>query len=269
MFSMRFWAFLFFGTQCFAATAFALQCRDIFSMASRKVSDVSITEIFAGQSSVGYEYAYFKALRDAGVDTSTKRSDLTGKEKKKMIKAIEKELASGVPVFIDPLGRIFSLDQHHDMFALLALLKKNADPKIPILVLRDFSKEGLSFEEFQSIVRHNGWIYEKNMDQILKHPSRVDQLSDSIARSVIGLAFVEVSTRQNIPLKGKYFTPFVQFQLADFIQARGLVELGKEFKITDVERVIELIMKDRAVRQFLSARLTEDTPRRLEEFLED
>lgn len=266
---MRIRVYLFFGLQLLAVFGHASQCRDIFIYPTQKGDQFPINNLFAGQSTVGYDYAYFKALRDAGVDAHAKWKDLKPKQRKKMEEALERELSSGVPVIIDPQGRVFSVDQHHDMFALLALTGNKKSLQIPLEILRDFSKEDITFERFKEIVRRNGWIYEKNIDDVLHNPLRIHQLTNSVERSVVGMAFAEVSLRAGIPLKGKHFSPFVQFLLADFMQSQGLIHFGKEFRRDDVERVTELILNNPSIRRFLAARLKDDIPKRLEKFLED
>lgn len=266
---MRAGFFLLLWIQLFAFSAHGLQCRDIFLFSPQNVEQFPIRDIYAGQNSVGYEYAFFKALRDADINVERKWKDLSNRNKQDIERSLIKELDYGVPVIIDPRGRVFSVDQHHDMYALLALLGKSANPRITLHVLRDFSKETITMEEFKEVVRRNGWVYEKNIDDVLNRPMRVDELTNSIERSVVGMAFAAVASKQDIPLKGKFFSPFVQFQLADFMQLTNLISFGKEFRQSDVDRVVELIFKDASVRQFLAAKLVDDAPKSLQKFLSD
>lgn len=245
------------------------QCRELFVRPVLKKDQFPVHNLFAGQHSIGMEYAFFKALRDSGLNTDLNWAQLNSKQRRQVEETLARELESGVPVIVDPHGRVFSVDQHHDMFAMIALIGRDSRLHVPIKILRDFSAEKISFVEFQRIVRRNGWIYEKSLDDVLLNPLRIHQLTNSVERSVVGMAFAEISQRLNIPLKGKYFSPFIQFLLADFVRDQGFVTFGKEFRTEDVKRVVDLILSDVSVRQFLMTRLTKERPAELEKFLKD
>ena len=253
----------------FSFQAFANQCRDIFSFPSRDVEAFPINRINAGQNSVGFEYAYYKALRDANLNVETKWEALSDKDKAKISESVAGELSSGVPVIIDPKGRVFAVDQHHDMYALLSLLGKNANPLVPLRVLRDFSIEKIDVIEFKSIVRRNGWIYEKNVDEVVDTPIAIRDLKNSVERSVVGMAFIEISRKENIKLKGKFFSPFVQFLIADFIKGQNLTTFNSSYDVKDVDSIVSLIERNGPLRAFMRSHLVEGAPKELVKFLED
>lgn len=246
-----------------------MQCWDIFTFRPKTIEAFPIQNIFAGQNAVGYDYAFYKALRDADLDVSSSWTQLKKKEKKKLQESLMRELSNEVPVIIDPRGRVFAVDQHHDMFALISLLGKDANAFVPLRVLRDFSVENISEIEFTQAVKANGWIYEKNLDDVFGNPVRIWELSNSVERSVVGMAFLEITRSKDIPLKGRYFSPFVQFLLADFVTQNSLASFGKEYDRSNAEAIVALIKQNSAVRTFLRGHLSEGAPKELKEFLED
>lgn len=259
------WVVMFF----FSFQALANQCRDIFLFVPRNVEAFPINRINAGQNSVGFEYAHFKALRDADLNVEKNRETLSAKDKEKISESIAHELSYTIPVIIDPKGRVFAVDQHHDMYALLSVLGKRANPRVPIRVLRDFSIEQIDMIEFKAIVKRNGWIYEKNIDEVIDTPIAIRDLKNSVERSVVGMAFIEISRKENITLKGKFFSPFVQFLIADFIKAENLMTFSSSYNSKDVDAVVGLIQKNGPLRQFIESHLIEDAPKELVKFFND
>lgn len=264
-FILPLWLVMFF----FSFQAFANQCRELFSFTPREVDEFPISQIFAGQNSVGFEYAHYKALRDAGLSVDKDWTTLSKKEKSKISQSILKELQSAVPVIVDPQGRVFAVDQHHDMYALLSVLGAKGDPVVPMRILRDFSVENISMTEFKDFAKRNGWIYEKNIEEVVDTPIAIRNLKNSVERSVVGMAFIQISKNEGINLKGKFFAPFVQFLIADFIKENGLLVFSTSYSQKDVDQVVNLITKNKPLRRFIELHLNDDAPKELSKFLED
>jgi hypothetical protein len=245
----------------------ANQCREIFLFQSTVISEFPMNSINVGQASVGYEYAFYKALRDAQMDVTADVKKLTSKNKKLLVQSLLEELSFPVPVMIAPNGRVFSVDGHHDMFALAFMLGKKNKVKIRINILRDFSKENITDEDFRKIVEKNGWIYSKSIDDILDKPRSIFELTDSVERSVVGMAFIRIAKIERVPMKGKHFVPFIQFLIADYLTQNQHFLFQKQYSEKDVDTVVNLIQKDNDLRKFLREHLVKDAPIELSTFL--
>ena len=188
---------------------------------------------------------------------------MSAAQRRTLIASLRRELRTPVPVIIDPSGRYFAVDGHHDIFVLAKCLKPRR---------RDCpSRSGMSATpirrgDFLREVRENGWLYGKTIRRVLDRPIPITELVDSVERSVTGLAFIRVAKSEEVPMKGKHFSPFIQFLLADYLRQRNLIVFSPEFRPEVVDTVVELIQHDRGVRRFLRGHLRESAPRSLRRF---
>lgn len=265
--SMRFLWFFAFLILLSSGQVQAQQCKSLFERHAHRISSYPLDQIYAGQTAVGYQYATYKALKNAGFDPNLDSSKWSSKKVKKIVKSLLSELESSVPVVIDPVGRVFALDQHHDIFALSQFSPADLQKEMPIRVMRDYSLEDVSTDEFKQSMVENGWVYAKNVDDVVDQPRVISVLDNSNERSVVGIAFVQLSEDKKIPLKGKYFVPFIQFLLADFIKSQKQFIFKEQFSNKDVQSVMRFVTEDAEVRTFLREHLKEKPPAGLLNFL--
>lgn len=264
---MRFLWFFAFLILLSSEQVQAQQCKSLFERHAHRISKYPLDQIYAGQTAVGYQYATYKALKNAGFDSSLDSSKWSSKKIKKIVKSLLSELESSVPVVIDPVGRVFALDQHHDIYALSQFSPIDLQKEMPIRVMRDYSLEDVSAEEFKESMVENGWVYAKNVDDVVDQPKVISALDNSNERSVIGIAFVQLSEDKKVPLKGKYFVPFIQFLLADFIKSQKQFTFKEQFSNKDVQSIMRFVTEDAEVRTFLREHLKEKPPPGLLNFL--
>lgn len=247
-------------------STFVLALSPVETSKKPQLSTMPLSNIRAGQLGVGHEYAFYKALLNASLNPDDDWKTLSKKEKQKLINSVNDELSQGIPVFIAPNKNIYAIDQHHDMFVLQTLMSP-LDVEIPIDVIRDFSKEKLTDAEFKKTIKDKGWVYEKYLNQVLDHPVLVKDLVDTPERSVVGMAFLHFEENENIPLKGKYFVPFIQFLLIDFLKDNHLMSFHYNFSEGDVNKIVEILRNDADVKDFLKSHLVGKAPQELKEFL--
>lgn len=226
---------------------------------------VPLSAIRTGQTSVGHNYAFYKAQKKANLNPLQDWKTFSKKEYAALWDEVTKEVSEGVPVFIAPNGQMHAIDQHHDMY-VLQTLAPNMHPAVLVKVERDFTKEHHSVSEYKKIIVSNSWIYHKTLDEVLNQPLSVKDLKDSPERSVVGMTFLRFED-SGIPLKGKHFLPFIQFLLIDFINDKNLMTFSAHFSDQDVEKLVDLLESSSEIKLFLKDRLQGKTPQNLKTFL--
>ncbi len=126
---------------------------------------------------------------------------------------------------------------------------------------------GMSTQEFKNDLIKNGWVY-GNVDNIIDKPVKIGDLANDVERSQMGLALLTIAEIFDIPLKGKYFAPFLQFRFVDFMKSKGLYSFEGTDKST-IQKLAHLILTDKNALFFLYSDMKPDAPKELRHFLQD
>lgn len=242
----------------------ALTCKALFN---QRLS-TSYSEVYAGQEQVGKDYAVYKELRDAGLNPLLDLDQLTSKQKKMLIKSLNKDLADPIPAVRDPSGRIFLLDGHHKIYLATRLFTPLSQIFIELELIYDATKTGVSWTEFVDHAIDQKWLYAPTAAAVLANPQHVHQLRNSVERSMLGLFFISIEDKFSVPMKGKYFAPFVQFYLADLIRQKNLYTFPSQNDYDEIPQLRKLLLANRDVLEFLIGDLKSDAPSDLRDFLQ-
>jgi hypothetical protein len=240
-------------------------CKTLFN---KRIS-TSYSHIYAGQEQVGKDYAVYKELHDAGLNPLLSLDQLSNKQKKMLIKSLNKDLAEAIPAVRDPAGRIFLLDGHHKIYLATRLFSPISDIRIELDLIYDATQTGISWEQFVNHAINQHWFYAPTAAAILANPQQVHQLRNSVERSMLGLFFISIEDKYSVPMKGKYFAPFVQFYLADLIRQKGLYTFPSQNDYDEIPRLRKILLANQEVLKFLVGDLRANAPTSLREFLED
>lgn len=248
-----------------ASSAQARACKTLFN---KRIS-TSYSHIYAGQEQVGKDYAVYKELRDAGLNPLLTLDQLSNKQKKMLVKSLNKDLAEAIPAVRDPSGRIFLLDGHHKIYLATRLFSPLSQIQIELDLIYDATQTRISWKKFVDRAIDQHWFYAPTAAAILANPQQVHQLRNSVERSMLGLFFISIEDRYSVPMKGKYFAPFVQFYLADLIRQKGLYTFPSQKDYDEILPLRKMLLAQRDVLEFLLGDLKADAPSSLREFLED
>ena len=128
----------------------------------------------------------------------------------------------------------------------------------------------------------NGWG-ERNA---LENPRRLNELDDNPQRSLMGLVFLYIEQTQgafavttvkknkilvkqksNVPFKGKYFFPRIQFRLIEALEKQRLISENPSLDFNDVQSMSQVILRNPATLKILVDSLRPDAPVELVLFL--
>ncbi len=245
-------------------SAQARNCKTIFN---KRIS-TSYSDVYAGQEQVGKDYAVYKELRDAGLNPLLELDQLSAKQTKMLVKSLNKDLAEAIPAVRDPSGRFFLLDGHHKIYLATRLFAPLSKIQIKLDLIYDASKTGIAWDDFVAHAIDQHWFYAPTAATILANPQQVHQLRNSVERSMLGLFFISIEDKYSVPMKGKYFAPFVQFYLADLIRQKGLYTFPSQNDYDEIPQLRKKLLANRDVLEFLVGDLKVDAPPALREFLE-
>jgi len=265
--AMRLIILLLLGLQACPAVA-ANSCLVLFLAHRQNTIEATYDKAYASQEVLGTDYAWIKALTDAGLDISLKLGELTPKQSKTLVESLLEEIKTKLPVVIAPDGKMFILDGHHDLYLAHLLNIKASDIPIEFSVVKDYSTTGISMAEFKAEAQAHGWFY-GSVDKIVDNAKKPNQLIDSPARSQVGLAFLLMREHYDIPMKGKHFSPFVQFYLIELMTQNKLFVFEKDYSNAKISELVALMLSNKLVLQRLVNDLKPNAPKKLREFLEE
>jgi hypothetical protein len=249
----------------FSASAF--QCRELFAT-NKQTFSASYDQVYGGQTLVGKEYAVYKALRDAGLNPFLKLKNLTKKQRRALESSIATDLKDALPAVRDPLGRIFLLDGHHTVLMATILEPNTKNLKIKVELVYDALTTKIGWDDFLQLSIQSHWFYAPTAKTILENPLRVDELANSIERSMLGLFFISIEDTFKVPMKGKHFTPFIQFYLADLVRAEQIFTFTPEVDFHAVVGLQTTLLGHRSVIDFLKSQLRPEAPPELKAFFD-
>ncbi len=241
----------------------AKTCRYFFS----GIVKAPYEQIFAGQESVGKDYALYKELRDANLDPRLKLTDLTKKQKAVLLESLVKDLENPIPAVRDPSGRFFLLDGHHTIYLAVQLFSSVSDIPIKLQLVYDAQLTGISWRNFEDLSIREHWFYIPTAASVLATPTPVHKLHNNIERSLLGLFFISIEDKYHVPMKGKHFKPFIQFYLADLIRQKGITTLPTTVDFDEMPTIRKTLLASPEVVDFLIEQLRPEAPRKLREFL--
>lgn len=225
--------------------------------------------IYAGQEVVGQEYAIYKATMDANVTPALSLSELSQREKEKLKKFVLEEAHGNTPAVRDPQGRVFLLDGHHSLYLLSLLFHEFKTLPISIDIVFDAKQSAMTQEQFIEKALFEHWFYAPTAEAVLRNPHHVDELENSLERSLLGLTFISIEQKYDVPMKGKYFSPFIQFYLADLIKKEGILTFPTDkIDFKEVKLIRNQLLADQRAVQFLLSQLRPDAPKKLRKFLQ-
>lgn len=268
-FPLRFLAILLLvATNIFCSfSASALQCRELFVTKNQTLS-AHYNEVYGGQTLIGKEYAVYKALRDAGLNPFSKLKSLSKKERTALENSVFADLKDPLPAVRDPLGRIFLLDGHHTVLMATILQPNFKRLHIKVQFTYDALATDIPWDPFVDLSIQNNWFYAPTAKTILEKPLHVHDLANSVERSMLGLFFISIEDTFKVPMKGKYFNPFIQFYLADLIRAEQIFTFSQDVDFHAVVELQKILLGNRNVIEFLKAQLRPEAPPELKAFLE-
>jgi hypothetical protein len=123
-------------------------------------------------------------------------------------------------------------------------------------------------EDFKHEVQQEEWMF-GSIDKLVDESIKIGELTNSPERSQMGLVFMLINQTQHIPMKGKYFTPFIQFKLADLIKQKNLFLFKEDFNDRDINQLMKTIFENHGLIFFLYANLRAEAPDKLHDFLVD
>jgi hypothetical protein len=126
-----------------------------------------------------------------------------------------------------------------------------------------------SWEDFVKIAIQRNWFYAPTAEKVLNTPLHVHALENSVERSMLGLFFIAIEEQFQVPMKGKYFTPFIQFYLADLIKSENIYSFPSELNLNDISGLKKILLSNQKVITFLQSKLLADAPESLKKFLDD
>lgn len=247
-------------------------CMSIFStenarfynyLADGKI-ETTADKVYGSQDGIGHVYALYKTFKDAKIDVTKTISDLTKKERQNLIDSLLHEVKN-LPAVISPTGRIFIVDGHHDFFVLSKVVSDLSKVSIKLKIVADYSQTGITQTQFKAELVNNGWIY-GNVDKIVDQPLKVQDMPNHVERSQMGLALLTIAETYDVPLKGKYFSPYLQFRLVDFLKSLGVYKFSGTDKNT-IDALVKLILSHKDAITFLLTNLKADAPKELRDFL--
>lgn len=250
--------FVFIAWPCHAKL-----CRYFFSSTVKAPYEL----IFGGQDSVGNAYALYKELRDANLNPRLKLQDLTDKQKKVLMKSLLNDLNEPIPAVRDPSGRFFLLDGHHTIYLAAQLFARMSDIPIQLQLIYDAQLTGITWKEFVDLSIQEHWFYIPTAEAVITKPLQIHQLQNNIERSLLGLFFISIEDKYNVPMKGKHFKPFIQFYLADLIRQNGIVALPSKVDFDDMPMIRKTLLANPTVVDFLIEQLKPEAPNKLRDFL--
>ncbi|MBY0385933.1 hypothetical protein K2X05_12310, partial [bacterium] len=75
--------------------------------------------------------------------------------------------------------------------------------------------------------------------------------------------------KYQVPMKGKYFKPFIQFYLADFIKDHNVYTFLSKVDLDEVPKMRKILLKNPLIIDFLISQLRPNAPKILRDFLLD
>lgn len=249
----------------FATSAQALTCHVLFS--KKAIETVPYLQVYAGQEHVGQDYAIFKELRDAGLNPQIPLYQLSKQDRAQLIASVQRNLTESIPAVRDPQGRLFLLDGHHTLYVATRLFQNLSLIKIQVEIIFDATKTEMSWQDFSQKAIAEHWFYTNSAKSILENPRHVHELSNSVERSMLGFFFISIEDKYQVPMKGKYFKPFIQFYLADFIKDHDIYIFSTMVDLNEVAKLRKILLKNPLVVEFLISQLRPDAPKLLRDFL--
>lgn len=226
-------------------------------------------QIYAGQSLVGKEYAIYKALRDAGLDPFLKLKNLNKKQRRILQDSVDADLSEPTPAVRDATGRIFLLDGHHTVFVAALLQPQFNKLRIQVELVYDAFKTNMEWNTFVNLALQENWFYAPTAKEILERPLHVHELANNVERSMLGLFFTSIEDAFKVPMKGKHFTSFIQFYLADLIRTEQVYTFASEVDFQSVPALQNTLLSNQKIVDFLIAQLRPEAPPELRTFLEN
>jgi hypothetical protein len=266
---LRFLAILILVASYFfcSFSASALQCRELFASYKQTFS-AGYDQVYGGQTLVGKEYATYKALRDAGLSPFSKLKTLNKKQRRILENSIAADLKDPLPAVRDPLGRIFLLDGHHTVLMATILEPNTKNLRIKVALVYDALTTKIAWDDFLQLSIQSHWFYAPTAKTILENPLRVHELANSVERSMLGLFFISIEDTFKVPMKGKYFTPFIQFYLADLVRAEQIFTFTPEVDFHAVAELQSTLLGNQNVIDFLKSQLRPEAPTELKAFFD-
>lgn len=261
---------MFFLTNLFLAILFcssaqALTCNDVFL---KKTSvTVPYLQVYAGQEHVGQDYAIYKEMREAGLNPLTPLFKLSKQERAQLIASVQNNLAEPIPAVRDTQGRLFLLDGHHTLYVATRLFQNLSNIKIEADIIFDATKTEISWQDFAQKAIEENWFYASSAKSVLEKPRHIHELINSVERSMLGFFFISVEEKYLVPMKGKYFKPFIQFYLADFIKDHNIYIFSSTVDLAEVPQLRKVLLKNQLVIDFLISQLRPEAPKILRDFL--
>ncbi len=234
---------------------------------SDKLMETPYSNDYAGQGEVGKEYAVYKEMLLAKMPPNFSVDKLSKSEKQKLLKSVYKDFEKNpLPAVRDPQGRIFLLDGHHGVYVATLLQPEKSKIFIKIRLVYDAYNTSLSMNDFIATATTQNWFY-GDENSILTQPLQVHELKNSVERSMMGMLFLYILDTYDVPMKGKHFTPFVQFYLIDLIKQEGLFTFPETFQNSQVPRLANVLMSTPDVLIFWLNHLRPTAPEKLRKFL--
>lgn len=252
----------------FHNVAGALMCRELFAN-TMPTLNAPYEQIYGGQTLIGKDYAVYKALRDAGLDPYLKLKSLSKKQRHALENSIAADLQKPIPAVRDPHGRIFLLDGHHTVLVATLLVSSTKHLNIQVALVYDALNTKVDWNSFLNLAYEKNWFYAPTAKHILENPLHVHDLANSVERSMLGLFFISIEDKYNVPMKGKHFAPFIQFYLADLIRTQQIYKFPADLDFKTIPSLQRLLLKNKDVIDFLISQLRPEAPTELRSFLEN
>lgn len=234
-----------------------------------RMVQTTVNQVFITQESIGLYYARVKMAEKTDVDLEDiiKLNSLNPKAKAKIKEYAQDSLHEEVfPAVLSPDGKVFIVDGHHNLYmAVLAGLDLST-ASIQLRIIRDYT--GKSEEFFMDDLIKNHLVY-GDAKSLLQHPQHIDSVKNSPERSLVGLAFMRIARKYDIPFKGAFFKPFVQFDLADIIRKKRLFSFHDDYSNDNIKALASIIVHHHDLLKFLIDSLNSDAPDKTKEFLND
>jgi hypothetical protein len=228
----------------------ASRCRDLFSRSvvvrgRPRLTDQTINKIFITQEGIGQHYAKVKMAEKTDIPFDHilqlgPKTDLKKSELEKIKKYAEESIAEEIfPAVLSPEGKVYIVDGHHNLYmAVLAGMDLNTS-HVKLRIVRDYTGRTMDFFVEDLVAQH--LVYDKSKTLLTK-PRLITEVEDNVERSLIGLAFLRIASKYEIPFKGTNFVPFVQFYLGDLINSKKLYTFNKDYSNDNVKDLSKLIL---------------------------
>lgn len=249
-------------------------CIDFFQARTIKHQHTvqTIDKVFVTQESIGLYYAKVKMAErtDLDLDEIIARSvrNLTQKKREKIQSYAEESLhEEAFPAVLSPEGKIFIIDGHHNLYMAVLASLNLGKAKVSLKIIRDYT--GLSNDYFINDLIDNHLVYGSSQKKLLSHPKTIDSVGDSIERSLIGLAFLRIAKKYDIPFKGSHFRPFVQFDLANLIRTQKIFDLKEDYSDDNIKKLAKVILNNKFTLHLLMESLNDKAPQKIVDLLDE